>query len=90
MRKSCGQCGNEAAAAVCWLVSTVGRSPRVQKCSKGTALCASCLERLWVAEYSAVAPTLRQRLSEAYTAVLGHLSGPSDSMSVAKTHEGGD
>lgn len=76
VRKSCGQCENEAAVTLCWLLSTVGRSPRLQKCSKSTALCTPCLERLFVAESCAGPAVLRQCLSEVYTAVLDRFSGP--------------
>jgi hypothetical protein len=82
VRKTCEQCGNEAVVTVCWLVSTVGVSPRAQKCSKGTVLCASCLCRLLEAEGSALPLLLRQRLSEAYTAALRRFSGLFHSQSI--------
>lgn len=68
VRKSCEQCGNEAVITVCWLLSTVGLSPRVQKCSKASAFCFGCLNRLCESTCSLIHLYLRQRLSEAYTA----------------------
>jgi hypothetical protein len=68
MRKSCEQCGYEAAITVCWLLSTVGCSPRVQKCSKASAFCFDCLSRLLLPNNMPMAVCLRERLREAYTA----------------------
>jgi len=75
MRKSCEQCGNDGTLAVCWLLSTVGKSPRVQKCSRGTILCTACLRQLIGPNQSKVPPLLGKRLSEAFTAVRGRSSG---------------
>jgi hypothetical protein len=71
MRKSCEQCGNAAEVTVCWLVSTLGVSPRAQKCSKVAALCIQCLNRCCKADAGMMHPILRESLSEAYTAILG-------------------
>jgi hypothetical protein len=71
MRKSCKQCGNEAQVTVCWLVSTIGVSPRHQKCSRATALCIQCLGRLCGADATVMPPIIVESLAEAYTAILG-------------------
>jgi hypothetical protein len=76
VRKTCEQCGNEAAVAVCWLVSTVGISPRVQKCSRASGFCLDCLKQFGGGEQGKVPPQLLQRLREAYTATIGQSLSP--------------
>jgi len=72
VRKSCEQCGNSPVVTVCWLISTVGVSPRVQKCSKASIFCWSCMQRLLGCEPSSLPSLVRQRFRDAYTATLGH------------------
>jgi hypothetical protein len=43
-KKSCSECGEPADVSLCQIVSTVGRAPRGQLCSKSTAFCAVCFQ----------------------------------------------
>jgi hypothetical protein len=70
--RSCNQCGSPAAFSLCNLLSTVGVSPRQQKCSIVTPYCAACIQRLLkLLETSGLLPLqkLSQPLREAYTAL---------------------
>lgn len=72
VRKTCEQCGNEATVTICWLISTVGVSPRAQKCSKATIFCWSCIQRLLGCDASPLLSLVRQRLRDAYTSTFEH------------------
>jgi hypothetical protein len=43
-KRECSECGGEADVSLCQIVSTVGRTPRKQRCSTATAFCAACLQ----------------------------------------------
>jgi len=43
-RKLCSECGDEAAISLCQILSTVGTTPRKQRCTTATAFCAACLQ----------------------------------------------
>lgn len=43
-QKSCSECGGTAEVSLCQIISTVGRTPRQQRCSTATAFCAACLQ----------------------------------------------
>jgi len=43
-QRSCSECGGTAEVSLCQIISTVGRTPRFQRCSKATAFCAACLQ----------------------------------------------
>lgn len=67
--KSCSQCGHPADFSVCCLVSTVGQSPRTQKCSSSVLLCQACI-RAWDVQSEPVSlSSLIQSLRAAYTAL---------------------
>ncbi len=70
VRKTCDQCGNKAAVTICWLLSTVGVSPRAQECSRASTFCLDCLGRLCGGDGVFIPPTLKRTLGEAYTAAL--------------------
>lgn len=86
VRKTCEQCGNEAAVTVCWLLSTLGSSPRAQKCSKVSFFCLGCIQRVCAPDGTGMPLLLRQRLQEAYTATTSRFK--SDSASDAGTVKG--
>jgi len=77
MRKTCEACGNDAVVTVCWLVSTMGTSPRVQKCSKASALCQDCVGTICSRTDVSGSVFLRQRLADAYTAASAQSRVPS-------------
>jgi hypothetical protein len=70
--RSCSQCGRPAVVSLCHLLSTVGITPRKQKCGTAIPYCSACIQRLLellrVSEHSAL-QELSQPLSEAYTAL---------------------
>lgn len=41
--KTCSECGNPAELSLCQILSTVGRTPRQQRCSTATLFCRACL-----------------------------------------------
>ena len=82
MRKTCEQCGNEATVTVCWLLSTVGSAPRVQKCSKASIFCLACIRGLCAPDGAAMPSLLRQRLQGAYTAAIERIHSDSASSGV--------
>lgn len=43
-KRSCSECGSDAELSLCQIISTVGRTPRHQRCSTATAFCAVCLQ----------------------------------------------
>ena len=43
-RRLCSECGNEAAISLCQILSTVGTTPRKQRCTTAIAFCAACLQ----------------------------------------------
>jgi hypothetical protein len=43
-KKLCSECGGTAEVSLCQIVSTVGRSPRQQRCGTSTSFCAACLQ----------------------------------------------
>lgn len=77
--KSCSQCGRPADLSVCFLVSTVGQSPRTQKCSGSVLLCKTCIRALDAQLESVSPPSLIQSLRTAYTALTNPPAERSDS-----------
>ena len=43
-KKLCSECGQTAEVSLCQILSTVGRTPRQQRCSTSTAYCMACLQ----------------------------------------------
>ena len=43
-KKLCTECGKIAEVSLCQILSTVGRTPRQQRCSMSTTFCAFCLQ----------------------------------------------
>jgi hypothetical protein len=70
--QSCNRCGRPAELTVSLLISTVGRSPRQQKCGESVHFCRECL-RVWIVEIGSIEPrTLERSAWRAYTAIVGH------------------
>lgn len=44
LKKICSECNEPAEISLCQIISTVGRTPRQQRCSTSTPLCAACLQ----------------------------------------------
>jgi len=79
----CDRCGREAEFSVCCLMSTKGKRPRRQKCSRAVALCASCIRGLVEQAGCEMPPSLQRALSGVYTAV----ADPSDADAQPEKHD---
>ena len=68
-KKLCSECGEPADVSLGQIVSTVGRAPKQQRCSKYTAFCVACLEgRIKLLQVIGLRST-EQPLREAFTAL---------------------
>ena len=76
--KPCLRCGQPAEFALSFLISTLGRSPRQQKCTTSVPLCGDCIQAVSEAMGSVAPPALIQPLKQAYTAFTGHPDDRSD------------
>lgn len=77
MMKTCTCCGDLAEFSFVAIVSSVGISKRVQKCSRALLLCASCLQKRVQTEHSG-ADELQQAVNSAFTALKNALLERSD------------
>ena len=68
MTKLCSRCSRPAEFSVVSVLSTVGISGRLQKCSAAVLFCADCLQQLLTREHWAT-DTLREAVNSAYTAL---------------------
>jgi hypothetical protein len=68
-KKLCSECGGTAEVSVCQIVSTVGRTPRHQRCSTSTAFCAACLQGRIKLLRRLGLHGIQQPLGEAFTAL---------------------
>jgi hypothetical protein len=75
---NCNQCGQEAEFAVCSLISTKGKSPRRQKCSKSVGFCASCIQGALTRGEGKYRPALQDAFVEAYIALVSDSVNDSD------------
>jgi hypothetical protein len=66
--KSCSNCSESAHYSLVFVLSSVGASPRVQKCSPAVALCKWCLQELGETE-CLPSDELRKAVNSAYTAI---------------------
>jgi hypothetical protein len=70
-KKLCSECGSEAEVSLCQIISTVGRSPRKQRCGVAVAFCGPCLQgRVKLLRRSGLLG-IQKPLSEAFTALAG-------------------
>jgi hypothetical protein len=68
MQKSCSYCSKPAQYSLGVVLSTVGTSPRLQKCSPVVLFCSDCLNEL--SETECLCTTgLRKAVNSAYTAL---------------------
>jgi hypothetical protein len=72
MPKSCSRCGLAAEFSLCLHLSTVGRTPRQQKCMPGVLLCIPCIQAVAESLEVVVPSGLSHSLSGTYTAMATH------------------
>ena len=77
MKRSVCDCGAPAAYSICVLVSSLGVSPRRQKCGRGQTFCAACIQKLLDEQWLNQARNVQESLKEAYTEVAAHLRAES-------------
>ena len=77
MKRSVCRCGTPAAYSICMLVSSLGISPRRQKCGVARPFCAACIQKLLHEQWPDQALNVQQSLREAYTGVAEHLRAES-------------
>ena len=68
-KKSCSECGEPAEVSPCQIVSTVGRAPRQQRCSRATAFCTACFAARIDLLRGVGLDGIQQPLSDAFTAL---------------------
>src|SRR5579884_1155211 len=91
MAKSCSCCSQPAEYSLALILSTVGVSPRIQRCSPVVLFCKSCIHALATEECWWGSISLFNALQRAYTATKqrsGERSTSGAANSVART-EGG-
>lgn len=70
MAKSCSCCSQPAEYSLALILSTVGISPRIQRCSPVVLFCRSCIHALATEECWWGSADLSNSLQRAYTATL--------------------
>lgn len=73
MLKACTRCSLEAELSVVCVVSTVGITPRRQKCSPAVLFCHQCMQDLLARRGRLVTGQLQKSVNAAYT----HIKRPS-------------
>lgn len=66
--KPCSRCSRPASFSLAFLLSTIGRTPRLQKCTRTAAFCSSCLSNVLEILACSPIPDLKEALQRAYTA----------------------
>lgn len=74
----CVRCGAKADLSVCWLLSSVGRAPRKQKCSRRTLLCNACIRGITAGFLGQAPSAVCKTLKEAYTQLADDAAGGLD------------
>jgi hypothetical protein len=70
--RQCSNCARPAVLSLACLLSTIGASPRRQKCGEAVSLCAACVHSLvQILEVSPL-PIISKALCGAYTVIAGH------------------
>jgi hypothetical protein len=77
MKRSICLCGVSAAYSICVLVSSLGVSPRRQKCGVARPFCAACIQKLFSERWLDQARNVQESLREAYTEVAEQLRAES-------------
>jgi hypothetical protein len=88
--KQCSRCESPAELSLCFLLSTVGRANRLQKCSRGTLLCNRCMRGLLTSLARVTPRGVQSRLVEAYTTISDTFAPRSDlAISCSRVSVGG-
>lgn len=74
--KSCSRCNAPAQFSLCFLLSTVGSTPRQQKCTRSALLCSTCIRELCESLTRVAPDPLIEPLQGAYAAMLMAPSDP--------------
>jgi hypothetical protein len=69
MPKSCSRCAREAELSVVWVISTIGSTPRRQKCSVVVLFCHRCMRDLLAEHGRLFTDDLQKSVNDAYTRV---------------------
>lgn len=77
-RRRCIQCGQPAEFSLSFLISTLGHSPRRQKCTTSIPFCSDCIQAVMEAMGTVTPPPLIQPLRESYTALEARPDSRSD------------
>ena len=77
MRRAVCRCGAPAAYSICALVSSLGVSPRRQKCGIAQPFCTACIQKLLTQQWINHARSVQESLEQAYTAITDHLRAES-------------
>jgi hypothetical protein len=83
VHRACVRCKAQATFSLSFLLSTLGRTPRLQKCTTSAAFCLGCLQAICASLARAGLPSLTEPLSEAYTAFACNLAERSDPRSAS-------
>lgn len=75
-RKPCSRCSAPAEFSLLLVLSTVGITPRAQKCSHSLLLCKSCLQASVASQALTPIPDLQERLSDVLTRLAEHRGEP--------------
>jgi len=67
MLKRCNRCSREAEVSIVCVISTVGFTPRRQKCSAAVLFCHRCLGDLLVRRGRLLTDDLQKSVNNAYT-----------------------
>ena len=71
-KKNCSRCEQAAEFSLCFVVSSLGRSPRVQKCTESLNLCTACIQNFCGGLQLISPPRLAESLRAAYTTFTRH------------------
>jgi len=69
--KPCSERGAPAQFSLVVVLSTLGVTPRTQKCARAILRCKSCLQALLAGLKDHASPSLAESLSQAFTAIAG-------------------
>ena len=67
--RPCSFCSAPAEFSAAIIISTLGKNPRKQKCSRAILLCGHCIQARIGSLRGSATPTLAEHLADAYTAV---------------------
>ena len=84
MKRSVCDCGAPAVYSICVLVSSLGISPRRQKCGVAQPFCTACIQKLFTQQRIDDARRVQESLEQAYTAITEHLRAESDPQLASK------